>query len=89
MNSDLFLSILALDSYNRGYNAGVEFGPGSDQSGGKIGNATIFLNKGDSAAQAAGFYGIAYTLEVDGALKTVISYRGTDNYIPYAPGNDI
>jgi len=41
------------------------------------------------AAITAGFYGIAYTLEVDGAPKTVISYRGTDNYIPYAPGNDI
>ncbi|PMX41940.1 hypothetical protein, partial [Pseudomonas sp. MPR-R2A6] len=43
----------------------------------------------DGSAQAAGFYGIAYTLEADGALKTVISYRGTDNYNPFAAGNDI
>lgn len=37
MNRDLFLSILAMDSYNRGDSGGIS---GLDESG-QIGNATI------------------------------------------------
>jgi hypothetical protein len=33
MSDDLFLAILAMDAYNRGYNAGV------NMTGGQIGNA--------------------------------------------------
>jgi hypothetical protein len=44
MNRDVFLSLLALDAYNRGYGRGV-FANGSatdeNESGRKIGNATI------------------------------------------------
>jgi hypothetical protein len=46
MNSELFKAILALDSYNRGYNAGISsvgtgLGTGSENIGTQIGNATI------------------------------------------------
>jgi hypothetical protein len=71
---DLFLSILALDSYNRGYGAGVT-GLG-DEDNTLLGSAKIINRNGDPAAQAKGFYGIAYEWEG----KKVISYRGTDNY---------
>lgn len=74
MNLDLFTAIVAMDSYNRGYGSAVDFGTNSDAQGTRIGNATVFWNKGDSVAQAAGFYAIAYTYNGG----TVIAYRGTD-----------
>jgi hypothetical protein len=36
MNEDVFRAILAMDSYNRGYNAGI-----TGLSGTQIGNATV------------------------------------------------
>ena len=83
MSKDLFLSILSMDAYNRGYNpsiAGL-----SDASQTQIGNAKI-LQASNSLANspqvAASFYAIAYTMGtgVDGIASgtTVISYRGTD-----------
>lgn len=72
-------AILAMDAYNRGYNPGISFGSNSKQSpdtpGIKIGNAEIYRANGDAAAQAVGFYAIAY--EYNG--QKVISYRGTDD----------
>jgi hypothetical protein len=71
MNRDLFNAILAVDAYNRGYNAGVNI------SGSTIGNATIRLDATDvfgPDAQAVGFYAIAYNW---GGGK-IISYRGTN-----------
>jgi hypothetical protein len=90
MNRDVFLSILSLDSYNRGYFAGLDIGPNSDAQGNQIGNAIIDQVKGDSAAISAGFYGISYNVtgwDVFDGVTTVISYRGTD----YAPnsGSDV
>ena len=76
ISDNLFFAILAMDAYNRGYGAGIDFGTNSDAAGSQIGNATVYRNKGDAAAQSAGFYAIAYKL-ADGS--TVISYRGTDN----------
>ena len=88
ISKDLFLAILSMDSYNRGYGAGIKL------SGTKIGAATIgddslILNTDpndpDRVDQAAGFYAIAYDVGGSGpselAGKTVISYRGTDTWL--------
>lgn len=70
MSRDLFLAILAMDSYNRGYGEGVaglaapELNPdGTPKTIIRIGNAQI---SGDSVTilgpdgEAAGFYALAY-----------------------------
>ncbi len=73
-DKDLFLAILSMDSYNRGYGAGITLPETS-----VIGNAVI-LDTPSSIDQdswvAAGFYAAAYDTNSWG---TVISYRGTDN----------
>jgi hypothetical protein len=85
MNRDLFLAILSMDSYNRGYGQGISGlaapelnSDGTPRTIIKIGNATL---NGDSIrllgpdAQLSGFYAIAYNWNGE----RVISYRGTDN----------
>ena len=81
MNRDVFLSLLALDAYNRGYGQNVLLRDGDsataqNERGRRIGNATIRSDANDpeGAAQAAGFYAIAYQWNGE----TVISYRGTN-----------
>ena len=77
MNRQVFLSILAMDSYQRGYSPGIVIGPSSDAIGTKIGNATISRRSSSDASSTevkAGFYAVAY----DWNGETVISYRGTD-----------
>jgi hypothetical protein len=88
ISPDLFLAILAMDSYNRGYGAGLGsesdgLGSASDGSN-KIGQATLSYNLEDAgiaqSAQAAGFYAVAYTVNgVDGVDNgtTVISSSHT------------
>ena len=83
MSKDLFLSILSMDSYNRGYNPGIT--GLSDASQTQIGSAKILQassSQEKSKEVAASFYAISYTIEegVDGITPgtTVISYRGTD-----------
>lgn len=63
-----------MDAYNRGYDAGINLGAGSDATGIQVGDATIFRTRGDAAAVAEGFYGIAYDL----GGETIVSFRGTD-----------
>lgn len=81
MNADLMKAILAMDAYNRGYNAGIKFGTEEDNSDSaingvtQIGNAVVLRSDGGSAAQDISFYGIAYEYN----SETVISYRGTDD----------
>ncbi len=72
MNREVFFSLLALDSYNRGYGANVD---GLWETG-RIGAAKIrpFRPDEQSGWQDAGFYAIAY--EWNG--ETVISYRGSN-----------
>lgn len=77
MDTVLLRAILAMDSYNQGYGAGIT-GVGS-----QIGEATLLQDSsiirdsdGNRLDQAIGFYAAAYKLD-DGS--TVISYRGTDN----------
>ncbi|MEQ1718115.1 MAG: hypothetical protein ABL907_19410 [Hyphomicrobium sp.] len=67
MDTDLMLSIFALDAYNRGYAAGTNI------VGEGLGTATKYDDQADSGI---GFYGIAYNWNGE----TVISYRGTDNF---------
>ncbi|WP_027155594.1 hypothetical protein [Mesorhizobium sp. WSM2561] len=88
ISQEFFLSILAMDSYNRGYDAGI--GGLSERSDGSIsiGNATISIKLSDldmeGSAEASGFYAIAYDVGsgVEGieAGTTVISYRGTNSF---------
>lgn len=70
ISKQLFLSILALDAYNQGYEVGLRHGAT------KIGSATVFDDKGDAQAQSLGFYAVAYD---DPSYGKIISYRGTDN----------
>ena len=79
MNRDVFLSILALDSYNRGYGANLD---GLSEVG-AVGLATIrpFQAGEQNGWQAAGFYAIAYDVSNVpgfGPGGRVISYRGTN-----------
>ena len=84
VSKELFLAILAMDSYNRGYASGVQIGgPNS------LGSATIESNNLSERQEVrdAGFYAQTYTIGagVTGIAPgtTVISYRGTDSF-----GND-
>lgn len=75
ISNDLFLAILAMDSYNRVYNQGLKL----DETVRQIGNAQIGIATNpdtDLAAVAASFFAQAYTLNNG---QTVISYRGTDS----------
>ncbi len=87
MNRDVFLSLLALDAYNRGYGQNVLLNTGDSTSGQNeadrmIGHARILRDANDpeGIAQAAGFYAIAY----DWNGETVISFRGT-NFVDHPP----
>ncbi len=75
ISRDLFLSILTLDSYNRGYNAGIN--TLEEQPNTQIGAATLTRASGESGKDI-GFYATAY----DWNGETIISYRGTDNFGP-------
>jgi hypothetical protein len=76
--ADLIYAILSMDSYNRGYGAGIS--DLAQSTGTKIDTWEITKNADDSQALKtafnAGFYAIAYKNTTTG--ETVISYRGTD-----------
>jgi hypothetical protein len=52
MDSELFTAILAMDAYNRGYNAAIEL---PDEIDTEIGNATIYDTQGNANAQSVNF----------------------------------
>ncbi len=103
ISKDLFLSMLAMDSYNRGYGAGIgDIGPDDpnglgDNPGTVVGNATIRDINLPQGSQSAGFYAVAYSVGagVDGIASgtTIISYRGSDGLTrdndPVSGGSDI
>lgn len=64
ISKDLFLSILSMDAYNRGYNVGInglsEATDGSAALGGVEAIANLENFDLDVQAEAAGFYAIAY-----------------------------
>lgn len=82
-SKDLLLAVLAMDSYNRGYNSGIS---GLGESGAKIGRATL-VRESDTAAGSeavrSNFYASAYEL-ADGSK--VISFRGTDQLMRSSGG---
>ena len=78
ISNELFMAILAMDTYNRGYNTGIVALTGTS-----LGNATLGADSsilkdanGNRTDQAATFFAQSYTL--DG--QTIISYRGTDAF---------
>ena len=74
MNRDLFLSILAMDSYNRGYGQRISV---QLPDTGLLGTAQIgplSIIRPDSDEVRAGFFAASY----DWNGETIISYRGTD-----------
>src|ERR1041384_8718042 len=71
MTSDeLYRAILAMDAYNRGYDAGITV------DGNGLGTVTVGTAKGDQAARDVSFFAQAYTLA---GGQVIISIRGTDN----------
>lgn len=96
ISKDLFLAILSMDAYNRGYGAGMSDGRGNlDQDGididglgaegSKIGKATVVAQDISDDAQENNFYALAY--ELNG--ETIISYRGTDDFSIFSSNSDI
>src|SRR5438876_494075 len=76
MDDQLLDAILAMDSYNRGYNQGID--GLSDAVGTQLGTITITKTSsvfGVDVDQSKGFYAVAYTVP---ASNVVIAYRGTD-----------
>lgn len=67
-NDPLFAAVLAMDSYNRGSDAGLIV------SGDAVGTARLKTVALPAGSAAAGFYAQAY----DWNNETIISYRGTD-----------
>jgi hypothetical protein len=85
ISDDLFLAILAMDSYNRSYNAGLSDSP-AGLAGNQIGNAFLKTDVDlPVGSQAASFFAQAYNW----LGQTVISYRGTDNRNPLDLNSDI
>lgn len=74
ISKDLFLAILSMDAYNRGYGAGIE--GLSDLTGTPIGSAVVDLENVSKAAQDANFYAVSYKTTAN------IGEAGTDNFIP-------
>src|SRR6056297_2682870 len=82
ISKDLFLAILAMDSYNRGYAPGIEV------DGDKIGFASIGKDSSSLAgpvdiAEDNGFYAISYSMDQSehgiASGSQILSFRGTDN----------
>lgn len=81
ISKELFLAILSMDAYNRGYGAGIADGGEDDvdglgRVGSHIGTATVVSDNNSTDAQTAGFYAVAYD---DPTYGKIISYRGKDN----------
>jgi Ca2+-binding RTX toxin-like protein len=77
MNNELFKAILAMDSYNRGYDEGIILPPSINPN--NIGMAVVIKESDTqigSTGRDASFYAVAYK---DNSGETIISYRGTDN----------
>ena len=83
--TDLIYAILAMDSYNRGYGAGISgLEDATDTFLGHYSiNETAETLLAPGSAQNAGFYALAYEHAATG--EVVISYRGTN----FDPGDSV
>ena len=68
ISKDLFLAILAMDSYNRGYDAGIGDEDSGDpdcpgKAGSIVGGAIVSDDDLPTGSETAGFYGIACELQ--------------------------
>jgi hypothetical protein len=85
LSNDLFMAILAMDAYNRGYGSGIgDLNNGLGSVGSKIGNATVSKNStildtlgNIGVDKSASFFAQSYTYNG----KTIIAYRGTDSLL--------
>jgi hypothetical protein len=76
ISNELFLAILAMDAYNRGYNSGMG-NRNTGLEGTQLGNAMILRDVDlPQGSEASSFFAQAYYWNG----TTVISYRGTDNF---------
>ncbi len=80
VKDDLFLAILSMDAYNRGYDPGIaELGG----VGARLGNADIISDSsvlkenGVRQDSPVSFYAVEYNLSADFGDETIISFRGT------------
>lgn len=84
MDRDVFLSLLALDSYNLGYDQNI----GSISTTGCVGTAEIvsdaLIELDRDSVLTAGFYAIA----CDWNGETIISYRSTNFDTQFDPVSD-
>jgi hypothetical protein len=91
ISKDLYLAILSMDAYNRGYGAGISDGGENDPDGlglgGPIGSASIKtldelgVSVADYAAwQTAGFYAVAYTMGSGGDVPDELRGRTVISY---------
>ena len=96
ISQELMLAILAMDAYNRGYNAGLGDSIVGLGLSGQIGNAIIgnpSSSEMGSPERNASFFAISYSFGTGNDVplaqrgKTVISYRGTDT--SFAGGPDV
>jgi hypothetical protein len=89
ISEGLFLAILSMDAYNRGYGYGLKV---SSQA---LGDATVSDIEATADEQNVGFAAVSYTVSDPNmrGVSTVISYRGTDNpnllSSPVSGGSDI
>ena len=94
IDRDLFLAILSMDSYNRGYGVGIKNLPTTGSIGKETIGADSSIVKDAQGARLdipSGFYALAYdvsTAGIAGLTGTVISYRGTDVFggLPWKEG---
>ena len=75
LSRDLFLSILSMDAYNRGYVPGIVLDQGISLGSAFLFDHSLFISDSkNNEWQDSDFYAQVYRWEGE----TVISYRGTD-----------
>ena len=96
LDKNLLFAILSMDAYNQGYGRGVP------HDAIQIGDATkgvdssqLLRDQNNEPRDApAGFYATTYRIDGSrfdglGANDIVISFRGTDNFVPLTSGSDV